>query len=133
MTEPKTPTDPPVHHDRDTVGHAEADAGAPGGTDGDPHGSGAPGALVGAYFDRKRGADLGTTIVQVVAEAEGAPPESLDGPPLHDRIDAEHLEKAMFGPGTNASRETRVGFSYRGHRVHVRGDGYVYVADGAGR
>jgi hypothetical protein len=112
MAEPKTPTDPPIHHDRDTVTHADAEA--------------------GAYFERSRGADLGTTIIRVVATAEGVSPESLADPPLYEHIDAEHLEKAMFGPGADDSRGTTVAFSYRGHRVRVRGDGYVYVADPTG-
>jgi hypothetical protein len=59
------------------------------------------------------------------------PPESLADPPLYEHVDAEHLEKAMFGPGGGGSRETTVRFPYRGHHVHVRGDGYVYVTDPA--
>jgi hypothetical protein len=112
MAEPKTPTDPPIRHDRDTVTHADTKA--------------------GAYFERSRGADLGTTIIRAVAAVEGVSPESLADPPLYEHIDVEHLEKAMFGPGTDGSRETTVTFPYRGHHVHVRGDGYVYVTDPTG-
>lgn len=113
--------DPSEHHGSKTA--------PPMRTDEDSGGNGPSGAAAGAYFDRERGSDLGSTITGVVAGAEGISPESLEGPPLYDRIDAEHLEKALFTPGTDGSRETAVSFSYHGYRVHVRGDGYVYAVD----
>ncbi len=85
--------------------------------------------VAATYFDRTRGADLGTTIVRVVAEAKGVPPESLDGPPLYHRVDPHFLEKAIFAPRTGGSRRTVAGFSYHGYRVRVRGDGYVCAVD----
>ena len=97
----------------------------------DPDGDGEPSVVAGAYFDPARGPDLGTTIVRAVAEADGVPPETLDEPPLYHRIDAEHLERAMFNPRTDGSRSATVSFSYRGYRVQVHGDGYVRVVDAA--
>lgn len=120
-----------MQHERESAEHTDGAAGRVGKPNGIPPESGVSGVLAGAYFEGSRGADLGTTIVRVVAEAEGVPPESVDHPPLYDRIDVEHLRKAMFGPETGGDRETTVTFPYRGHRVHVRGDGYVCVADAA--
>jgi hypothetical protein len=108
---------------------AGSKAGTPMKIDRDSGGGGPSEAAASAYFDRERGSDLASTITGVVAGAEGIPPESLEGPPLYDRIDAEHLEKALFTSGTDGSRETAVSFSYHGYRVHVRGDGYVYAVD----
>lgn len=85
--------------------------------------------VASAYFDPTRGAGLGTTIVRVVAEAKGVPPESLDGPPLYHRVDPHFLEKALFTPRSDGSRRTVAGFSYHGYRVRVRGDGYVCAVD----
>jgi hypothetical protein len=98
---------------------------------GDPDGGDAPGVVAGAYFDPARGPGLGTTIVRAVAEADGVAPEALGGPPLYDRIDAEHLEKALFNSRASGSRGVTVAFSYRGYRVQVHGDGYVRVVDAA--
>jgi methyl coenzyme M reductase gamma subunit len=114
---------------RDRTEERAARNAAPSGDGDDPGSDGAPGIVAGTYFDRARGPDLGTTIVRVVAEAEGVPPDALDGPPLYDRIDADHLEKALFDPRTDGPRQVTVVFSYHGHRIRVRGDGHVCVLD----
>lgn len=121
-----------MQHDGERAEHTDGTAGRAGKPDGIPPESDVSGVLAGAYLEGSRGADLGTTVVRVVAEAEGVPPESVDDPPLFDRIDVDHLRKAMFGSETAGDRETTVTVPYRGHRVHVRGDGYVCVADAAG-
>jgi hypothetical protein len=116
-------------HDRDTSEQASSKGGPPGKTNGAPPGDGPSGAAASAYVDQGWDSDLGTTIAQVVAEAEGVPPESLEGPPLYDRVHTGYLERALFASGTDESRETMVFFRYRGYRVCVRGDGYVYAVD----
>ena len=91
-----------------------------------------PTVAASAYFDRVRGVDLATTITRAVAEADGVAAESLDGPPLYHRVDADHLEKAMFDPRTDESGQTTATFFFRGYRVRVRGDGHVCVLDPGG-
>lgn len=81
------------------------------------------------YVDRPGSTDLATAIVCAVADAEGVPPESLDDSPVYDRVDAEHLEKALFHDRAGNPRDRMAAFRYRGYRVRIRGDGHVRVVD----
>lgn len=68
------------------------------------------------------------TIVEKVAEREGVDPADL-GPPLHDAIDTDALNR-VFTPTEGAVRDTgRLSFEYYGYKVTVRADGDVSVRD----
>lgn len=81
-------------------------------------------------YDPTEDDDLATAVVYAVAEAEGIGPGDVKSPPLYDVVDAAALEEAIFGSGSaSASRDDvrSTEFLYRGHRVVVRGDGWVVV------
>ncbi|WP_255171297.1 HalOD1 output domain-containing protein [Natrononativus amylolyticus] len=83
-----------------------------------------------AHYDHDDPQDLTTTIIFAVADAEGVEPPDIKTPPLYDSVDTVAVEEALFGPA--ARRENHTGdesltFSYRGHEITVRSDGWVFV------
>lgn len=72
---------------------------------------------------------LATAIVFVLADAEGVGPAELTLP-LYDVVDADGIEQAFFGSGTNADARdgtARVEFRYAKYLVNVGGDGWIRV------
>ena len=86
--------------------------------------------VASGYVDRSRDPDLATTIATAVTDTEAVSPESPEEQ-VYDRIDPEHLGKALFHDRAGAPRDRMAAFRYRGYRVRVRGDGHVRVVDPA--
>lgn len=87
-------------------------------------------AVVQVPHEPSEGYDLTTTVVYAVAEAEGVAPGDVKSPPLYDVVDAAALDAALFssdGPPDAGDDVRSTDFMYRGHRVVVRGDGWVVV------
>lgn len=73
---------------------------------------------------------LTTTIVYAVAEAEGVDPGDVKSPPLYAVVDTAALEAAFFGPDGPAGDGDDVvstEFMFRGFRIVVGSDGWVFV------
>jgi hypothetical protein len=83
-----------------------------------------------AHYDHDEQHDLTTTIIFAVADAEGVDPVEIKTPPLYDYVDAVAVEEALFGPARRRQNHTgteAIAFSYRGHDITVRSDGWVSV------
>jgi hypothetical protein len=89
-----------------------------------------PLADVQAHYDHDEPHDLTTTIIFAVADAEGVAPSEIKTPPLYDYVDTVAVEEALFGPARRRHNHTgteSLTFSYRGHDITVRSDGWVFV------
>ncbi|MCU4753009.1 hypothetical protein OB919_13655 [Halobacteria archaeon AArc-curdl1] len=87
-------------------------------------------ADVQAHYDHDGEQDLTTTIIFAVADAEGVEPPEIKTPPLYDYVDTVAVEEALFGPAARRQNHTgteELMFSYRGHEITVRSDGWVFV------
>lgn len=83
-------------------------------------------------YDPETGPDLTTIVIMAVATAEGEAAMDIKEPPLYEAVDIAAVKDALFGSEltdmrgmTSASLE----FTYRGHRITIRGDGWVQVSD----
>lgn len=90
--------------------------------------------VVQTAVDVAAGEDLTSTIVYAIANAEGVAPGGIKEPPLYEVIDTRALESAFFGP-TDGQTADLTGcsaeFMYRGYRVVVQNDGWVFVYERA--
>ena len=80
------------------------------------------------------GKGLTTTIIRAVAEVEGILPTDVKHPPLYEVVDAAALSESIVD--ANEARQDRetimsTAFIYRGHRIVVTGDGWVYLYEPA--
>lgn len=81
-------------------------------------------------YDPDRDADLTTSIVYVLAEADGVSPTELKSPLLYDVVDVPALEDALFGCEVSGKQRQGVGptaFRYNQYLVKVRSDGWIQV------
>lgn len=67
---------------------------------------------------------LTTTIIELIAEAEGIEPRDVKYPPLYDVADTAALQEAFFGPD-RGDGPMQTEFMYRDFRILVRSDGWV--------
>lgn len=91
--------------------------------------------VVQAPYEPGRDDGLTTTIVYAIAEAEGVAPADVKSPPLYDVVDTAALEAAFFrndGPSAAGTDVCSTEFMYRGFRIVVRSDGWVFVYGRAG-
>lgn len=89
-----------------------------------------PVADVQAHYNHDEPQDLATTVIFAVADAEGVDPPEIKTPPLYDYVDTAAVEDALFGPAhqrQNHKGTESLMFSYRGHDITVRSDGWVFV------
>lgn len=77
-------------------------------------------------FDPDDANSLVVTVIDAVAETEGKSSEEITDPPLYDVVDIESLSNS-FSRSTHSERDLAVEFSYRSHRIVVRGDAWVQV------
>lgn len=75
-------------------------------------------------YDPESDFDLTSAVVSAVADAAGADPTALNGPPLYDSVDAAALESSLFGEG---APDRSAEFRYLGYRVVVDSDGRIRV------
>jgi hypothetical protein len=83
-------------------------------------------------YDPEGDTGLTAVIIRAVAAAEGVDAMAVREPVLYDVVDAAALKEALFGDERGAPHDAHGGslsFEYRDHRVTVRGDGWVHVAD----
>ncbi|MFB6107604.1 MAG: HalOD1 output domain-containing protein [Haloplanus sp.] len=83
-------------------------------------------------YDRESPDDLTTIIIGAVADAEGVEMTTIREPALYEVVDTSAIEDSFFGPRVGGERRDSGGsvhFVYRGHRVTVRSDGWVQVAE----
>lgn len=83
-------------------------------------------------YDREIPDDLTTVIIESVAAVEGVEMTAIKEPSLYDVVNTSAIGDSFFGPMVSGERRDSVGtvhFLYRGHRVTVRSDGWVQVAD----
>ncbi|WP_227375548.1 HalOD1 output domain-containing protein [Haladaptatus halobius] len=68
-------------------------------------------------------------VVNAIAEHEEASPDDI-GQQLYDVIDPDALD-ALFRPRTDGKSRSdgNAVFTYHGHRITYRSDGWVYVTD----
>lgn len=81
------------------------------------------------HYDPSDSRELTTAIISAIAEAEGASITEIKSPPLHEVIDAIDVENALFGRGLVSREDTKSSaeFEYRGHRVSIESDGWIFV------
>ncbi|MFB6096931.1 MAG: HalOD1 output domain-containing protein [Haloferacaceae archaeon] len=87
-------------------------------------------------YERESHDDLTTVVVEAVAAAEGVDMMAIRDPSLYEIVDTSAIEDSFFGATVAGERRDSVGvvhFEYRGHRVTVRSDGWVLVAERTGR
>lgn len=66
------------------------------------------------------------SVIEAVAEAEGADPIELS-PPLYDVIDPDSLNQVFAPTPTDGRMKGTLTFSYNGYEVTVCGDGDVSI------
>lgn len=71
--------------------------------------------------------DVGTQVVEKIADREGVDPVEL-AVPLYDVIDADALDLLTNGnPHERPRTPLRIEFTYMGYEVHVDGEGNVRI------
>ncbi|WP_199174688.1 HalOD1 output domain-containing protein [Halegenticoccus soli] len=75
--------------------------------------------------------DLSSAVVFAVAAARGVDPVESGFSALYDRVDADALEVALFGPSSDGPGSVRgeIAFEYGGATVAVRSDGRIRIYD----
>ena len=81
------------------------------------------------HYDPSDSRELTTAVISAIAEAESASLTEIESPPLHEVIDIIDIENALFGRGavSRGDTESTVEFEYRGHKVSIESDGWIFV------
>ncbi|WP_129112636.1 HalOD1 output domain-containing protein [Halegenticoccus tardaugens] len=84
-----------------------------------------------AWYDPTEDSGLCSAILFAVGTAIDADPLEVQFSPLHERIDTDALETALFGPKAVQRGNVRgeVAFDYEDVRVSVRTDGRIQIRD----